>query len=287
TNKSPSAEETLWGDDPFPAVDSNWDQPGRSLTAQLTKNIGQKGVNTLTFTYSANVITVTRGGTNPGLNDQINAAIPGIFPDSIKEYGSQRGHPVFFGRESYGDDLQNMAPFKNNQNLYVLKDDYSQVFGKHLFNAGLVGSYNQKNQDVFDWGSGESSQFGDAVGLTGQGDTTGNALADILLRGMAFDFSESSADRSIHQRWHDYEAYATDSWKLHPRVTLDYGLRWSRLESPYDDNDTITSWDPATFNPALGDDACNGLLLPPGSNGCKAAGLKGGTDGPNRSLAQT
>ena len=26
-NKSPAAIENLWGDDPFPAVDSNWDQP--------------------------------------------------------------------------------------------------------------------------------------------------------------------------------------------------------------------------------------------------------------------
>src|SRR5262249_37321173 len=76
TNKSASAEETRWGDDAFPAVDSNWDQPGRSLTAQLTQNIGTKSVNTLTFTYSANEITVTRGGDNPGLNDQLNAAIP-------------------------------------------------------------------------------------------------------------------------------------------------------------------------------------------------------------------
>ena len=58
TNKSPSAQETLWGDDPFPAVDSNWDQPGRSLTAQLNQNIGSAAVNTLTFSYSANVITV-------------------------------------------------------------------------------------------------------------------------------------------------------------------------------------------------------------------------------------
>jgi hypothetical protein len=286
-NNSPSAEESLWGDDPFTAVDSNWDQPGRSLTAQLTQNIGTKGVNTLTFSYSANKITVTRGGDNPGLNDQINAAIPGIFPDSIKEYGANRGHPVFPARESYGFDLQNMAPFHNNQNLYVLKDDYSQVFGKHLFKAGVVGSYNQKNEDVFDWGSGESSIFNDAVGLTGQGDTTGNSVADILLKGMAFDFSESSNDRSIHQRWHDYEAYLTDSWRVHSRVTLDYGLRWSRLESPYDDNDTITSWDPAHFNPALGSDACNGLLLPPGSQNCKNVGLKGGADGPNRSLAKT
>src|SRR5262245_5485709 len=109
-NDSPSAEETLWGDDAFPAVDSNWDQPGRTLTAQFTQNLGSKAVNTLTFTYSANVITVTRGGDNPQLNDQLNAAIPGVFPDSIKEYGANRGHPVFYGRGSYGDDLQNMAP---------------------------------------------------------------------------------------------------------------------------------------------------------------------------------
>ena len=287
TNNSPSAEETLWGDDPFPAVDSNWDQPGRSLTAQLTKNIGAKGVNSLTFTYSANVITVTRGGTNPQLNDQINAAIPGIFPNAIKEYGANRGHPVFPARGSYGFDLQNMAPFKNNQNLFVLKDDYSAVFGNHFFKVGAVGSYNQKNEDVFDWGSGESSIFNDAVGLTGNGDTTGNPLGDILLRGMAFDFSEASADRSIRQRWRDFEAYVSDSWKIHSRVTLDYGLRWSRFESPYDLGDTISSFDPAHFNPALGGDPCNGLLLPPGSDNCRKLGLKGGADAPNRSLAKT
>src|SRR5438093_10873740 len=287
TNNSPSAEETLWGDDPFPAVDSNWDQPGRSLTAQLSQNIGATAVNTLTFTYSANVITVTRGGTNPQLNDQINSAIPGIFPDGIKEYGANRGHPVFFARGSYGDDLQNMAPFKNNQNLFVLKDDYSAVFGKHFFKVGAVASYNQKNEDVFDWGSGESSQFGDAAGLTGNDDATGNVLADILLRGMTFNFNESSADRSIRQRWRDVEAYVADSWKLHPRVTLDYGVRFSRFESPYDLGDTISSFDPAHFDPALGGDPCNGVLLPPGSDSCRKAGLRGGTAGPNRALAKT
>jgi hypothetical protein len=286
-NDSPSAQETMWGDDPFPAVDSNWDQPGRSLTAQLTQNIGAKAVNTLTFAYSANVITVTRGGDTPQLNDQLNAAIPGIFPDSLKEYGAERGHAVFFGRESYGDDLQNMAPFKNNQDLFALRDDYSVFIGRHLVKAGFIASYNKKNEDVFDWGSGESSQFGDAVGMTGDGDTTGNALADLLLRGMAFDFTESSNDRSIRQRWRDFEAYVADSWKVHPHVTVDYGVRWSRFESPWDVGDTISSFVPSAFDPALGSDACNGLLLPPGSSSCRDAGLQGGQDGPNRGLADT
>jgi len=287
TNNSPSAQETLWGDDPFPAVDSNWDQPGRSLTAQLAKNSGSAAVNTLSFTYSANVITVTRGGLDPQLNDQINGAIPGIFPDSVKEYGANRGHPIFFGRGNYGDDLQNMAPFKNNQNLFVFKDDYASVFGKHFFKAGVVASFNQKNEDVFDQGSAESSEFGDAVGLTGQDDTTGNVLADLLLRDMAFSFTEARADRSIQQRWRDVEGYVSDSWKLHARVTLDYGLRWSRFENPLDLGDTISSFDPSTFNPGLGSDPCNGMLLPPGSTACRDAGLLGGSDGPNRSLAKT
>jgi len=285
TNNAPNA--LLWGDDQFPSVDSNWDQPGRSLTAQYTQNIGSKAVNTLTFTYSANRITVTRGGTDPQLNDQLNAAIPGIFPDSIKEYGAQRGHPVFYGRGSYGETLQEMAPFKNNQNLFVLKDDYSAVWGKHFFKAGVVGSYNQKNEDVFDWGSGESSQFGDSVGLTGNGDTTGNVMADLLLKDMAFGFTELQADRSIQQRWKDFEAYVSDSWKITPRVTLDYGIRWSRFESPYDLGNTISSWDASAFDPALGSDACNGMLVPPGSNACQNLGLKGGKAGPNASLAET
>ncbi len=286
TNDAPSAVETLWGDDPFPAVDSNWDQPGRSLTAQLTQNIGTKAVNTLTFSYSANVITVTRGGLTPELNDQLNAAIPGIFPDSIKEYGANRGHAIFYGRGSYGDDLSNMAPFKNNEDLFFLKDDFSAVYGKHFFKAGVVASYNKKNEDYLDQGSGESPQFGDAVGFGGTDVTTGNVLADLLLKDMAFSFTENSADRSIRQRWTDVEAYVSDSWKIHPRVTLDYGVRWSRFESPYDVGDTISSWNAAAFDPALGSDPCNGLLVPPGTNACQAAGFSGGTAGPTRALAK-
>ena len=53
-----------------------------------------------------------------------------------------------------------MAPFSNNQNLFAFKDDYSGVFGKHFVKVGGIFSYNQKNEDVFDQGSAESSLFG-------------------------------------------------------------------------------------------------------------------------------
>jgi hypothetical protein len=37
---------------------------------------------------------------------------------------------------------------------------------------------------------------------------------------------------------------------------------------------------------SLGNDPCNGILLPPGSTACKDAGFLGGTEGPNRSLKE-
>ena len=46
-----------------------------------------------------------------------------------------------------GGILWNQAPWLNNQDLFVLKDDYSAVFGKHFVKAGVLVSYNKKNEE--------------------------------------------------------------------------------------------------------------------------------------------
>ncbi len=284
TNDAPSNFGNLWGDDPFPAVDSNWDQPGKSFVASLNQTIGSHAVNTLQFSYSANKITVTRGGTEPELNQRINSLIPSIFPSSSHEYAGAEGHPVFWGGGGYGTALWNEAPFHNNQDLYVFKDDYSLVFGKHMLKAGALFSTNKKNEDVGGFGSFENSAFWGSAGLNGWGTTTGNILSDFLLKDMTFGFSENSAQRQVPQRWRDFEMYASDSWKVSPRITFDYGVRYSIFYNPYAADDKIMSFDPAGFSAALGNDPCNGLLQPPGTSWCQQAGLKGGAAGPNRSL---
>ena len=86
------------------------------------------------------------------------------------------------------------------------------------------------------------------------------------------------------QRWRDTEFYIADSWQVSPHLTLDFGVRYSIFYNSYADDDKIISFVPALFVPALGGDACNGVLQPPGSNWCKEAGARGGADGPNRSL---
>lgn len=283
TNGAPNAWGNLWGDDQFPAVDSNWDQPARSFVAQLNSNLGNSAVNTLQFSYSGNKIIVDRGGLEPDLNGRINSLIPTVFPGVEREYGDQRGHPVFWGGMGYST-LWNEAPFRNNQDLFIFKDDYSAVFGKHFIKAGALASFNKKNEDSGGFGSYENSAFWGSSGLNGWGTTTGNILSDFLLRDMTFGFSENSAQRSVPQRWRDFEGYVADSWKVTPRVTFDYGVRYSLFMNPFAADNRIMSFDPASFNPALEGDPCNGLLQVPGESFCEDAGFKGATEGPNRSL---
>jgi hypothetical protein len=282
-NGSPSINTNLWGDDPFPSVDSDWNQPSRSFVASLSQTFGSSATNTLQFSYSGNKIEVTRGGTNPEINDQIVSAIPPVFGITGKYHGDEIGHPVFWGGAGYAA-LWNEAPFLNNQDLYVLRDDYTKVFGNHLLKAGGLASFNAKNEDSIGNGSAENMAFWGSQGLVGGGGATGNILADFLLRDMTFGFSESSAQRSVPQRWRDFEVYAADSWQLAPNMTFDYGVRYSLYYNPYADDNRITSFQPDLFQASLGNDPCNGLLLPPGETFCRDAGFRGGAEGPNRSL---
>ena len=79
-------QPNLWGDDPFPAVDSIWNQPGKSLVAQLNQNIGSRAVNTLTFSYSANKIDGHARRRRPGARPaRSRPRSPPLFPASIKQ----------------------------------------------------------------------------------------------------------------------------------------------------------------------------------------------------------
>jgi hypothetical protein len=278
----------VWGDSATSIVGSDWDQPGKSFVAQLNNTIGSKMTNTLTFSYSANTINVTRSG-DTALVDQLNGLIPTIYPSSIKQRGGV-AQPWWWGGAGHGD-LWNQAPWTNNQDLYVLKDDWSSVFGRHFLKAGVFLSSNAKNEEpgntstegvLLNGTAGYITPTGYVPGLN-----TGNGIADLLLLGTAVNSSEVTTNKAVQQRWHDLEFYIADSFKVTPRVTADFGLRFSHMQPPYMKDDAMGNFVLASVNPALGNSPCNGMQYPPGTNPCPALGLPGGSDGPNRQLVPT
>lgn len=272
-----------WGDDRYPSVDPNWVQPGYQATVKLTKLIGTSAVNDFQVSYAANRITVSTGGDNPGIVSQINQSYQTYFPQSGKYLGANVGYPVFWGGLGNGansDNLWNMGPWHNNEELYILKDDFSKVQGAHTFKVGFLASNNKKNE-LSGGSSGEAANYWGA-NANNSGNGTFNALYDQVTWG----FGESQTNPFARTRWHDYEFYFGDTWKVGRRVTLEYGMRWSFLRTPFSRDNAISSWQPNLYDPALGGAACNGLLLVPGTNPCQplGPGFEGGVAGPNRSL---
>src|SRR6266542_1569804 len=272
-----------WGDDPYPSVDPDWIQPGYQATVKLTKLLGSSAVNDFQLSYAANRITVNAAGSNPGLVQQINQSYQTYFPITDKFLGLDMGYPVFWGGAGDGNvgsssALWNMGPWHNNEELYIAKDDFSKVQGAHTFKVGFLASNNRKNE-LSGGSSGEAPNYWGAAS-----NDSGNGVFNLLNDQVTWGFSESQTNPFAVTRWHDYELYFGDNWKLRRNVTLEYGFRWSFLRTPFGADNRISSWQPNLYDPALGAAACNGLFLVPGTDPCTPLGFAGGVPGPNRSL---
>jgi hypothetical protein len=271
----------FWGDNNLGPIGEAWNQPGRVVIGKLSKTIGSTAVNDFTFSYSANRITITPAGTNPGLVQQLNDSIPTFFPLSDKTFGDKG--PAAWINCCGLPSVWTIAPWQNQQDLYTWQDDFSFVRGKHTFKVGGLYARNYKAEQ----GNGEFGTVGGPVGLNGfKGlrNQTGYGIADLELLNMAVGWSETTNLFKVRNVWHDVEFYVTDNFRVTPRLTVDYGFRWSFLRNPYLSDDRYTVFNPSAFDPALGQTACNGLLYSPGlsANPCPAG--TGGVRGPNRAL---
>jgi hypothetical protein len=82
-----------------------------------------------------------------------------------------------------------------------------------------------------------------------------------------------------HLRFQRYEAFAQDTFRLHPNVTLDYGVRYALYPGVTDANNILSTFDPSRFDPAkaptCANAACSAFLPNTGDplNGLIVAGI--------------
>jgi Carboxypeptidase regulatory-like domain/TonB-dependent Receptor Plug Domain len=288
TNNSPNLYTNLWGDDPWPALESNWSQPSKQIMGRLTSTIGTTMVNDLEFAYSGNKINITAGGTDPGLLAATTAAIPPLWPLAYKTYPV--GIPTIwggFGAYGNGQNLWMIAPWTNALDIYTVRDDFSKVMGAHTIRFGGFLGWNGKHE-MNGANSTQYPTFGTADWDTNM--PTGNQLANVMVPGAQWGLSEPSVNLDNQIRWRDYEAYIADNWKVRRNLTLDLGVRYSVLNPPFNPNNAVSNFVPSLYNPALGSDACNGVWVAPGTDYCTQSNSLYGTNfspgiqGPNKYL---
>jgi len=291
-----------WGDAIFPTLEGSWNQPSKSIMGRLTSTISNSLINDVEYGYAHNAIITTAAGTNAGLPVALAAVMPTEWPETAK---LATGFPTLWGGLMQYGNFQNIwliSPYGNHMDLNTLQDNLSKVHGNHIFKFGAYYTSNVKDENQY--GGADRSTFG-AAGGWGSTITTGNSLANILLPGTGANpqeftgVGETNINPTDHARWHDFEVYAADTWKISRNVTINYGFRWSFLREPYSAINNVASFSLADWSAseaaAHPNDACNGVVIVPGTSPCTTAAatlasegvflpLSAGTPGVNRAL---
>jgi len=238
------ASGNFWGDSPFPTLSSDWEQPSHSFAIKLATTLSSTAVNEFQFSRAGNDINIATNPAGQALNDDIAAKFPTVFP---REAGV--GLPTLWAADGYAA-LWHQAPWSNHEDLFIWKDDFSKVIGSHDLKIGGLFSHNIKDEQNV--GANEVAQFGGTNGRTG------NAIADLLVRDLPLaGYVERDHRENVLGRWHDFELYVNDAWKVRPNLTLTLGLRWSRYSPAYSNNDRITNYIPRLFD---GSNPLSGLV---------------------------
>jgi hypothetical protein len=241
-----SAAGNFWGDSPFPTLASDWDQPSHSFAVKLATTLSSSSVNEFQFSRAGNDIKITTNAAGVALNNDIASKFPTVFPKAAGQ-----GLPTFWGADGY-PALWHQAPWQNHEDLFIWKDDFSKVSGSHDFKIGGLASHNIKNELA--QGANGIAQF------CGTNSRTGNAIAELLYKDLPLGcYTEIDHDEASLGRWHDFEFYGNDTYKIRPRVTLTLGMRWSRYSPAYSNNDRISNYIPRLYD---GTNPLSGLVKP-------------------------
>ncbi len=164
-----------------------------------------------------------------GLNlQQLGPFPPGGFPDFVFE---PRGGIDAIVHTRPNPELS--RNFQINENLTWTKGKHTMKFGFDLRRLHLVTAWYS--------GSSPADDYGD---FFFNGQYTGNNVADFLLGVPYYTYVTHTPPRNIDGTTTHYYGYASDTFRATQKLTLDVGLRISRLPGLYDPIN-LTNFDPS------------------------------------------
>jgi len=226
---------------PYPVAQGGANVPGfnalNSGRAQLlslgdTKTLSSTAVNEFHFSFMRDSTDLGQpvGGVGVSLASQgfvVGPNTPGIVPLSPTTEGVES---VDFNNFSIGTNTNEL---KQVNNTFQWRDNFSKVFGTHTLLVGAEFHYDQVNVNPIAQLNGNFLFFGSGTGID---------FADFLL-GVPSQYNQTQL-QSFYDRNKYVGLYAQDSWRVKKNLTLNYGLRWDRIEPWYEKYNQIATFAP-------------------------------------------
>jgi len=226
---------------PYPLAQSGATVPGfnamnlgraQLLSLSDTKTLSANAVNEFHFSYLRDTNDLGRpvGGVGVSLASQgfvVGSGTPGIVPLSPSTEGVEN---VNFNSFSIGTNANQL---KQVNNIYQWLDNFSKVLGAHTLKFGGEVHFDEVNTDATAQFNGSFIFFGSETGLD---------FADFLL-GTPTQYNQSQL-QPFYGRNRYVGLYGQDSWRIRPNVTLNYGLRWDRIEPWFEKYNQLSVFEP-------------------------------------------
>ena len=207
--------------------------PGKNLVVSLKTIVSPTVINEASFDYAFNAILTTFSGTGLRANAP-GFTSPELFPSTL-----QGALPsiTFSGQTS---NFSFVSPQNIENPSYTYRDTLAIAKGKHTVKLGGFYSREAKNENAGNALNG-SYAF--------DGTRSGNDLTDFFL-GAPRTYFEDQNEVRVQLRYNTLEFFAQDSWRLTPKLTIDYGARYSLYSNPIELNNFLTAFRPDLYNPA-------------------------------------
>ena len=160
-----------------------------------------------------------------------------FLPDLAFAGGNRSGLGLF--RPSGGSGP---IPRRNTNFRYTLNDDLSMVRGRHSFKFGFSAEMDSKTEP----GNNDVNGVYSFSHSSDNPLSTGNGYANALI-GAFTSYTERDVRIDYDIRHWLTEGYAQDTWRVSPRLTLDYGVRVTHNGSLYDVRNFNTAFDPSLY----------------------------------------
>ncbi len=216
--------------------------PAHIFSAHLTATLSPTLVNDAGYTYSWGDITSDPIGTMALANSpDIKPTLP--FPSS--------GAIVPLLSITDGQGLSGFGPYRDSDRDQTIFDTLSKVAGRHSLKFGATFNYYNHDENSNNYPSFTATDLANCTasspaGCTAADSTFEQAWANFLL-GRAFRFTEAQTPTRYLISEKQFEAFAQDEWRIRRNLTIDYGVRWTRLNAPVSTNNLTSTFDPALY----------------------------------------
>lgn len=224
--------QAIWGWSSFaafpPIGPSQRPKPGSSWSWNIVKAISPTLASETILSYNHQSQSLTPSD-NSVDRDALGLNFPQLYPGTnTANFAPNFQAPG--GNSVPGITLAWGSPgWHNDGKAYAFTQNLSWVKNSHTLKFGFF--YNRDNKK-------QTANFGSAQGELNfssgpnNPNDTGVPLANLMLGGLSA-YTQASASIYPYFRFQSWEGFAQDSWKVNPRLTLEYGLRFQRTTPTY------------------------------------------------------